>query len=95
MDKEREVAQLKAWILWSALTLTLTLSGVLARVWLADLEGKLRYHLDEIAALRSVGVSNARSISVLEAGRDRADRDRINMETTIKEICKSASRRAC
>ena len=95
MDKEREVAQLKAWILWSALTLTLTLSGVLARVWLADLEGKLRYHLDEIAALRSVGVSNARSISVLEAGRDRADKDRVNLEATVKALCQGATKRVC
>jgi len=95
MDKEREVAQLKAWILWSALTLALTLSGVLARVWLADLEGKLKYHLDEIAALRSIVVSNVRALSVLEAGRDRADKDRVNMESTVKDLCKVAAKRVC
>jgi len=95
MDKEREVAQLKAWILWSALTLALTFSGVLARVWLAELDGKLKYQNDEIAALRSVGVSNARSISVLEAGRDRADKDRVNLESTVKALCQGAPKRVC
>ena len=96
MGNERDAAQqLKTWILWAALTATLTVSGVLVRVWLADLDGKLKYHLDEIAFLRGIAATNSRAISVLETTQYRAEQDRLDMEKRVRDLCKSSTHRAC
>lgn len=95
MDQRDDAAQLKTWILWTALAATLTISGVLVRLWLADLDGKLKYHLDEIAFLRGIVATNTRTLSVMEATQRRADQDRLDMEARIRQLCKSSSHRSC
>ena len=87
-DGEESTAQLKAWILWACLTLAVALSGVLARLWLADLDGKLKTHLDEISILRESVVAHNKALAVLETEQRRSKEDRADMENRLRAVCR-------
>lgn len=101
MEKRDETyAGLKVWILWAALTLALSVSGVLVRLWLADLDRRLddqdsqiatlRDHIDEFVRYTNTRIdTNTRIITSLEEANRRAQQDRIDMETRLRAACRA------